>query len=38
MSCFQKFYNWINHFFIPNIPNSEESIMRDLQTIGIIES
>lgn len=38
MSCFERFYNWLNHLFIPNIPTSEQSIMRDLQTIGIIES
>jgi hypothetical protein len=38
MSCFESFYNLLNHLFIPNIPNSEESIIRDLKTIGIIES
>jgi hypothetical protein len=33
MGCFEKFLNWLNH---SNIPNSQESIMRDLQTIGIM--
>lgn len=34
MSFFQCLLNWLN----PNkIPDSEESIMRDLQTIGIME-
>ena len=37
MNCFKSFYNWLNHFFIPDIPTSEQSIIRDLQTIGIIE-
>jgi hypothetical protein len=37
MSCFEMFYNWLNHLFIPNIPSSQESIIRDLQTIGILE-
>ena len=38
MFCFERFCNWLNHLFIPNIPTNEQSIIRDLQTIGIIES
>ena len=35
MGCFERFINWLN---ISNIPSSEQSIIRDLKTIGIIES
>lgn len=38
MLCFERFYNWINHLFIPDIPTSEQSIIKDLQTIGILEN
>jgi len=31
MTCFQRFINWINRV---NIPTSEQSIIRDLLTIG----
>lgn len=34
MGCLERFLNWLNH---NNIPASEQSIMRDLQTIGIAE-
>jgi hypothetical protein len=35
MNCWERFINWLN---ISNIPTSEQSILRDLKTIGIIES
>jgi hypothetical protein len=34
MGCWEKFINWLS---LSNIPNSEQSIMRDLITIGIAE-
>jgi hypothetical protein len=34
MGCVERFLNWL---FIENIPNSEQSIIRDLMTIGVIE-
>jgi hypothetical protein len=37
MNCFESFCNWLNHFFIPDIPISQESIIRDLEKIGILE-
>ena len=33
MGCFKRFINWI---YINNIPTSENSILADLKTIGII--
>jgi len=33
-----KFCDWLNLIFIPDLPTSEESILRDLMTIGIIEN
>jgi hypothetical protein len=35
MGCFERFLNWLE---IENIPQSEKSIIRDLKTIGIIDS
>ena len=35
MTCWQRFCNWLS---IDNIPASEKSIMRDLKTIGVMES
>lgn len=34
MGCLERFLFWLNK---DNIPNSEQSILRDLQTIGIVE-
>ena len=33
MGCLHRLLNWFNN---DNIPTSEKSILRDLQTIGII--
>ena len=33
MGCFTRLINWLN---ISNIPTTEQSILRDLLTIGII--
>lgn len=33
MTCFQRFIDWLNN---ENIPDGEKSIIRDLNTIGII--
>jgi hypothetical protein len=35
MGCFERFLNWLA---IENISQSEKSIIRDLKTIGIIDS
>jgi hypothetical protein len=35
MGCLERFFNWLN---ISNMPTSEQSIIRDLMTIGAIES
>jgi len=35
MTCWQKFCNWLS---IDNIPESENSIIRDLKIIGIVDS
>lgn len=32
MGCFQRFMNWLNN---DNIPESEKSIIRDLNTLGV---
>ena len=34
MTCFKRFINWLNN---ENIPESEQSIIRDLKIIGIIQ-
>ena len=36
MNCWARFCNYINMLFIPDIPSSEQSIMRDLQSVGFI--
>lgn len=36
MNCWARLCNYINMLFIPDIPSSEQSIMRDLQSVGII--
>jgi len=35
MGCFERLVNWLN---MSNIPSSEQSIIRDLMTIGVIDS
>jgi len=35
MGCLERFYKWLA---IETIPESEKSIIRDLKTIGIIDS
>lgn len=35
MTCWQKFIDWL---LVANIPESEQSIIRDLKTIGIMPS
>ena len=35
MGCFERFLNWLEN---ENIPQSEKSIIRDLKTIGVIDS
>jgi hypothetical protein len=37
MGCFESFCDWINQKFIPDVPTSEKSIIRDLMTIGILQ-
>jgi hypothetical protein len=37
MSCFERFCDWLNIKFIPDVPTSEKSIIRDLLTIGILQ-
>jgi hypothetical protein len=38
MSCFERFCDWLNKRFIPDVPiGSEKSIIRDLLTIGILQ-
>lgn len=32
MGCFKRFMNWLNN---DNIPESEKSIIRDLNTLGV---
>jgi len=34
MTCIERLINWLSK---NNIPGSEQSILRDLQTIGIVE-
>jgi hypothetical protein len=34
MTCFQRFMDWLNN---ENIPESEQSIIRDLKIIGVIQ-
>lgn len=36
MSCFTRLCNWLNNYFSSDIPESQESIIRDLEKIGII--
>ena len=36
MSCFARLCNWFNNCFSSDIPASQESIIRDLEKIGII--
>jgi len=35
MGCWERFVNWIN---FKNIPFSEQSILRDLHTIGVADN
>jgi len=34
MGCFKRFLDWLS---IESIPASEQSIIKDLQTIGVVE-
>jgi hypothetical protein len=34
MGCFERFMDWLN---FSNMPQSEQSIIRDLMKIGIID-
>ncbi len=37
MNCFESFINKINMFFIPSIPETSTSLLKDLMKIGDVE-
>lgn len=34
MSCFKRFCDWLNMLFIPAIPETSTSLLKDLMNIG----